>query len=93
LTRRNSLNIPTGFNAMSMTLTLAHDPDDANYQSMVDVSRTLSPVAFKMTLSGGASAYSYGYMSVSEAPSMNRNAVNQVTAALSFLGRFISYGS
>jgi hypothetical protein len=32
-------------------------------------------------------------MSVNEAPSLNRNQANQVTAALTFLGRFMSYAS
>lgn len=91
IAKRNDINVPTGFNAMSLNLTLGHDPANLNYQQMVDVSRTLSPVAFKMVLSGGALGYGYGYMSVSEAPQLNRNQANQVAAALTFLGRFISY--
>ena len=42
-------------------------------------------------LSGGATAYGYGYMSVSEVPALNRNQANTVTAAISMLGRMISY--
>jgi hypothetical protein len=60
---------------------------------MLDISRTLSKVAFKMVLSGGAISYGYGYMSVSESPSLNVNQANQVTAALTLLGRSISYAS
>lgn len=91
LAKRNDINVPTGFNAMSMTLTLGHDPANANYQAMLDIARSLRKCAFKMLLSGGATGYGYGYMSVNEVPSMNRNQVNQVTAALTFLGRFMSY--
>lgn len=93
LAKRNSLSIPTGFNAMSVTLQLAHDPGNANYATMLDLSRTLSPVAFKVVMSGGAVGYAYGYLSVSEMPSMTRNQVNSVNAAISFLGRFITYTS
>lgn len=93
LAKRNDINVPTGFNAMSINVTLGHDPANANYQTMLDVSRTLSKVAFKMVLSGGAVAYGYGYMSVSEAPQLNRNQANQVNAALTLLGRFMSYAS
>lgn len=93
LAKRNSINVPTGFNAASMTLTLAHDPANANYQDMVSISRGLSKVAFKLVLSGGAVMYGYGYLSVSEAPQLNRNQVNQVQAAITFLGRPISYAS
>lgn len=76
LAKRNSINVPTGFNATSMTLTLAHDPANANYQDMLAISRGLSNVAFKLVLSGGAVMYGYGYLSVSEAPQLNRNQVN-----------------
>jgi hypothetical protein len=91
LAKRNDINVPTGFNAMSITVTLGHDPANANYQQMVDIGRTLEKVAFKMVLSGGAVAYGYGYLNVSEAPQLNRNQVNQVTASFTLLGRFISY--
>lgn len=91
LPKRNDINVPTGFNAMSISVTLGHDPGNANYQQMLDISRTLEKVAFKMVLSGGAVGYGYGYMSVSEAPQLNRNQANQVNAAITLLGRFMSY--
>lgn len=91
LAKRNDINVPTGFNAMSITVTLGHDPANANYQEMLDISRALEKVAFKMVLSGGAVGYGYGYMSASEAPQLNRNQANQVSAAITLLGRFISY--
>jgi len=93
LARRNDINVPTGFNALSLTLTLGHDPANANYQAMLDIARGLSKTAFKMVLSGGATAYGYGYMSISEAPTMARNQANQVNAAVTMLGRFVSYAS
>ena len=91
IARRNSINVPTGFNATSITLTLGHDPSNATYQEMLDVSRSLEKIAFKMALSGGAVIYGYGYMNVSETPSLNVNQANQVTAALTMLGRSMSY--
>ncbi|MFD0669721.1 phage tail tube protein [Ramlibacter sp. MAHUQ-53] len=91
LAKRNALRIPTGFNATSITLSLAHDASNANYQTMVDISRTLSKVAFKQVLGGGSTTYGYGYMSVSEVPSLNNNQVNTVQAAMTVLGRSISY--
>ena len=42
-------------------------------------------------LAGGAVAYGYGHMSISEAPQINRNQANQVNAAITLLGRFMSY--
>ena len=93
LAKRNGINVPTGFNAMSVSMTLAHDPSNANYQTMLGLARTLSPVAFKVVMSGGAVGYAYGYLSASEMPSMTRNQVNSVNAAITFLGRFITYTS
>jgi hypothetical protein len=91
LARRNDINVPVGFNAASTTLTLGHDPSNANYQTMVDISRSLTKVAFKLLLSGGSTSYGYGYMSVSEVPQLNKGQANSVTAAFTFLGRTISY--
>lgn len=91
LAKRNDISIPTGFNATSLTATLAHDPANAIYKAMLGISRTLSPVGLRLVLGGGATAYGYGYLSVSEAPQLNRNQVNQVAAAASLLGRMISY--
>ena len=54
LSKRNAVKIPTGFNATSVTLSLAHDASNANYQTMLGISRTLTKVAFKQVISGGA---------------------------------------
>lgn len=93
IARRNSINVPTGFNPTTINMTLGHDPANANYQTMLDVSRTLTRVAFKMVLSGGATTYGYGYLSVSEMAAMNVNQANSVSAAIAMLGRAVSYAS
>lgn len=92
LARRNGLKIPTGFNATDITLTLGHDAAHPNYKQMLGVSRALRKVAFKMALSGSVS-YGYGYLAVSEMPSLNNNSANTVTASFSLLGRSISYAT
>lgn len=91
LAKRNAINVPTGFNATSVTLTMGHDAADANYKTMVGISRTLSKVALKQVISGGAVVYGYGYLNVSEQPSMNNGQANTVQAALTMIGRPISY--
>lgn len=91
LAKRNAVKVPTGFNATSVTLSLAHDASNANYKTMVGISRALTKVGFKQVISGGAVTYGYGYMSVSEFPKLNNNQVNTVDAALAILGRSISY--
>ena len=91
LARRNSLKIPTGFNATSITLSLAHDQSLPAYQTMLGISRNLSKVALKQVISGGAVTYGYGYLNVSETPKLNSNAVNTVDAAMTVIGRSLSY--
>jgi len=91
LAKRNAINVPTGFNATSVTLTMGHDPSDANYKTMVGISRTLEKVALKQVISGGAVVYGYGYLNVSEQPSLNNGQANTVQAAMTMLGRAISY--
>ena len=91
LARRNSLKIPTGFNATSITLSLAHDASQPGYITMLGISRNLSKVAFKQVISGGAVTYGYGYMNVSELPKLNSNSVNTVDAAMTVIGRSLSY--
>lgn len=91
LSKRNAVKIPTGFNATSVTMSLAHDASNANYQTMLGISRTLTKVAFKQVISGGATTYGYGYMNVSEMPKLNNNQVNTVDAAITVLGRSVSY--
>jgi hypothetical protein len=90
LASRNGIKIPTGFNAVTQTLSIAHDPLLVAYQTMVDISRTSTKVAFRVLGSGG-SEYGYGYMSVGEVPSKTSNQVNAVQVAISYLGRSITY--
>ncbi len=91
LSKRNSIKVPTGFNATSVTLSLGHDAAQANYITMLGIARSLSKAAIKMVISGGAVTYGYGYMSVSETPKLNVNQANTVDAALTILGRTVSY--
>lgn len=91
LAKRNGIRIPTGFNATSITLSLGFDATTPTYKTMVGISRSLSKVAFKQVLSGGSVQYGYGYLTVSEFPKLNNNQVNTVDAALTFLGRTMSY--
>ena len=90
LASRNAIQIPTGFNAASTTLTLAHDPALTNYQTMLGISRTSTKCAFRI-VAGGGTTYGYGYMSVSEVPQMSSGQVNQVSCAITMLGRTVSY--
>lgn len=91
LSRRNAINMPTGFNPASIELRIGHDPNLAALATMRSISRRLSKCAFKMTLSNGAAAYAYGTLAISEIPTMASGQPITVRAALSVDGRMISY--
>lgn len=91
LSSRYGLKIPTGFEPISTTLTLAHDASNANYKLMLGLSRTLTPVGFRIVVAGGATAYAYGYLSVGEFPKFAAGQANTVDAELTFIGRPTSY--
>lgn len=93
LARRTAINVPTGFNPTTITLTMGYDADDATIILMQGISRVLSTVAFRMLLADGSVTYGYGYMAMSEVPSLNVNQANQVTAVFSLLGKAMSYSS
>jgi hypothetical protein len=91
LSRRNSIQVPTGFNPSSINFVLGWDPNLAFYQTLLGLSRTLTPVALRITVPGMGTMYGYGNVSASEIPQMQRNQANRVQAAMSLLGRPISY--
>src|SRR5574337_336414 len=68
LSRRNAISAPTGFNPSSITLTLGYDPTLSYVDTLKGLSRTLSPTAIKIAVSGAGTAYGYGYISASEVP-------------------------
>lgn len=93
LARRTAINVPTGFNATTITLSLGYDPANAVIQAMLGISRTLERVGFKMLLGGGGSTYGFGYMAVSEVPMLSSGQTNQTTCVLTLLGKAMSYAT
>lgn len=91
LSARNAFQVPTGFNPSSFTMTLGYDPSIASFQTLIDLSRILAPLAMRITLSGNGAIYFYGYISISEVPQMQPQSPLTVQAAVTNLGRIISY--
>lgn len=89
--RRNGISRPLGFNPVQITLTLGHDASNANYIALLALSRNLTKVAFKQLLADGSASYGFGYVAVTEVPSVSAGNPNSVTAVFSAQGRTISY--
>lgn len=90
LASRNGIQIPTGFNPFSITLTVAHDPANANWKTMLGLSRTFTKVAFRIVGAAGT-AYMYGYMVCNEVPKKSAGQVDQASVVIAGLGRIITY--
>lgn len=89
--KRNPVNIPVGFNASSLTLTIGYDPSQAAQVEMLTASRSLAKRAIKFALPGSGYAYCYGTVALSNVPTFDTNSVMQVTCALSIDGLFSKY--
>jgi len=93
LARRTAINVPTGFNATSITLQIGDDPANATLQTMLGISRTLAKIGFKMVVPGQGTTYGFGYMSVGEVAQLATGQTNQRTVVLTLLGKAMTYSS
>lgn len=89
--KRNPVNIPVGFNASTLTLTLGFDRAQAAQIEMLSASRSLAKRAIKFALPGSGYAYCYGTVALSSIPTFDTNSVMQVTCAISVDGLFTAY--
>lgn len=87
INQRRAINLPAGFEAESVTMTLGFDPKRYDQKLMDKISRNLSQrVAFKFILVGGATVYAYGTLQKGSTPQMSANDVMKVPVSLSFFG-------
>ncbi|MEY2688239.1 MAG: hypothetical protein RL375_2437 [Pseudomonadota bacterium] len=93
LASRNPIQQFVSFEPVNITITLGHDPSNATYLSMLDLSRTATNVGIKIVGGSGGVAYGYGQISVSEVWRMQRGQANAVDVALSGIRPLISYSS
>ncbi len=94
LSRRNAINMPAGFNASSLNLTLGYDPATAAQVALNKLSRNLSSrIAFKFLLAGGQTGYGYGTAQLAQMPNIAKGSAISVALTLNFLGLFVGYAS
>lgn len=93
LARRNGIRVPVGFNPSNFNVSMYDDPSDATITAMLALSRKLTPLAFKMVVSGGATSYGYGYMAVSEVPRIQAGDANTRAVSLALVSRWQTYTS
>jgi hypothetical protein len=94
LSRRNSINMPAGFNASSLNLTLGYDPSLASQAALNKISRNLSArIAFKFLLAGGQTGYGYGTAQLGQMPNIAKGSAVSVPLTINFLGLFVGYAA
>lgn len=89
--RRTPQNIPIGFEAATLSMTLGYDPARADQIALLAASRALARRAIKFALPGGGYAYCYGTVALSPVPNFNPNGVLERTLAISIDGLFTQY--
>ncbi|WP_157266642.1 phage tail tube protein [Azohydromonas aeria] len=93
LSRRRDINLPAGFNPMSITITLADDPALTGQIALKVAGRSTAKRPFKMLMPGSGPAYWFGNVSFNDAPQIRKGQANTVQATVSLLGQFNRYAS
>ena len=85
------IKLPDGFEAMAIEFEIAWDTAQANWSTLVSISRDTTLVAYKSVKGSGAATYAYGYFQMGEAPLQAAGQVDRAAATFVALGRTISY--
>lgn len=82
---------PTGYSAMSITLTIADDPTLPGYQVLKQAKDTRDLVAIRMRLPNASELLYSGYAALNETPTTTKGEIMAVTASLSLASQPIRY--
>lgn len=93
LSRKRDINLPAGFNASNIVLTMADDPTLSGQAALKTASRTIAKRPFKILMAGGGKGYFYGHVAFNDMPQLNKGQANSVTATISLLGNFTRYAT
>lgn len=93
LSRRRDIQIPAGFNPMSIAITLADDPLLTGQIALKGAGRTGAKRAFKLQMPGSGPAYWYGAVAFNDAPQIRKGQANTVQATVSLQGNFTRYAT
>lgn len=89
--RRNGFVLPDGVNPVTIGFTIGHDVSLANWDTLTNISRTQTLVAYKSVKPNGATTLAYGYFIMSEAVKQQSGQADFVDASFFAQGRTISY--
>ena len=89
--RRNGFILPDGVNPVTIGFTIGHDVSLTNWDTLTNLSRTQTLVAYRSVKPNGAVTYAYGYFIMSEVVKQQSGQADFVDASFFAQGRTISY--
>ena len=93
LDNENDINIPDGYNAQSLAMTIADDPALPHHSALKKIADSRKIAAIKAELPSGSKIVYSGYISFDESPSMAKGSVMAVKAGCAMQGRPVRYAS
>lgn len=80
LAKKNVIQIPTNFSAMTLTIPIGDDPTLPGYLALKAASDKREQRPLRIQKPNGATNYFFGYVSLNEVPSLTKGQVDTVTA-------------
>lgn len=93
LEAESEVNIPAGFNAASIAITMADDPSLPGFAALKVASDTNALRTLRMLLKNGSAIYYVGYMAYDETPTTEPGQASLVKAAFAQQNRPVRYAS
>lgn len=87
------LNIPSGYNAQSMAMSIGDDPTLPHHAALKAASEGRKIAGLKAQLPSGSVIFYNGYVAFDETPSMSKGQVMSVKAGFALQGRPVRYAS
>lgn len=93
LDNENDINLPDGYNAQSLAMTIADDPSLPHHAALKKTADSRKIAAVRADLPNGSKILYSGYVSFDETPTMTKGQVMAVRAGCAMQGRPVRYAS
>jgi hypothetical protein len=93
LARKNAIQLPAGFNPMSLTIPIGDDPTLLGYKALKAASDNQDLRPLRSRKPNGSVNYFYGYPYLNEVSTMAKDQVDTVTAGMTIQGKPTRYAT
>jgi len=93
LDNENDINLPDGYNAQSLAMTIADDPALPHHAALKKIADSRKIAAIRADLPNGSKILYNGFVSFDETPTMTKGQVMAVRAGCAMQGRPVRYAS